>query len=186
MANEPPVQLKEGKGMKKNANITVSSAGKCGGTYVDRNLLKLLSERFGEAFTSLPPEEIGPGSNFMDSFESKKKDFKLKNLATRRDARVQLFMPRLKRTPDLERYYERRSHSVLLSKADFQTIFDPVVDKIIKLIEDQINQIKKMDERHIETIILVGGFGSSPYLNERLTDWCEPRGIRLTIPATGA
>lgn len=122
----------------------------------------------------------------MDSFESKKKDFKLKNLATRRDARVQLFMPLLKRTPDLERYYERRSHSVLLSKADFQTIFDPVVDKIIKLIEDQINRVKRMDERPIETIILVGGFGSSPYLNERLADWCEPREIRLTIPATGA
>ncbi|KAL6822786.1 actin-like ATPase domain-containing protein [Trichoderma sp. SZMC 28015] len=174
---EPTLTLRE---------IVVGAAGKCGGTYVDRNLLKLLSERFGEAFTSLPPQEIGPGSNFMDSFESKKKDFKLKNLATRRDARVQLFMPRLKKTPDLERYYERRSHSILLSKADFQTIFDPVIDKIIKLIEDQINRVKRMDERPIETIILVGGFGSSPYLNERLTDWCEPRGIRLTIPATGA
>ncbi|EHK17268.1 uncharacterized protein TRIVIDRAFT_134471, partial [Trichoderma virens Gv29-8] len=164
----------------------VGVAGKCGGTYVDRNLLKLLSERFGEAFKSLTPEEIGPGSSFMDAFESKKKDFRMKNPATRRPCRIQLYMPGLGVTSELGRYYDRKSHSVLLAQEDFKGIFDPVIDRIIKLIEDQMNKVEKINERPIETIVLVGGFGSSPYLNERLTDWCKVKGIRLTIPATGA
>ncbi|KAL7947533.1 actin-like ATPase domain-containing protein [Trichoderma barbatum] len=167
--------------------IVVGVAGKCGGTYVDRNLLKYLSERFGPAFADLPPEDIGPGSYFMDEFERKKKDFKMKNPASRRDCRLKLPELAPKITKDLERFYEKKSKSVLLSLADLEAIFDPVVDKIIKLIEDQVGRVKELvDERPIETIILVGGFGSSPYLNERLMDWCEPRGIRLTVPATGA
>ncbi|KAL7934660.1 actin-like ATPase domain-containing protein [Trichoderma chlorosporum] len=164
----------------------VGVAGKCGGTYVDRNLLKLLAERFGPAFTTLPFEEVGPGSDFMDAFESKKKDFKMEDSVTRKASRLPLRMPQLKMTPDLERYYQKRLYSVLLSQADFQAVFDPVIDNIIKLIQDQVDRVRQGNERPIETIILVGGFGSSPYLNERLAGWCRPRNIRLSTPATGA
>ena len=34
-----------------------------------------MRQRFGEAFTKLPTERIGPGSSFMREFEGFKKDF---------------------------------------------------------------------------------------------------------------
>lgn len=49
--------------------------GKCGSTYIDRNLHALLSKRFGEAFDNIPFAQKGPGSRFMACFEMVKRDF---------------------------------------------------------------------------------------------------------------
>jgi len=49
--------------------------GKCGATYIDRNLHDLMSKRFGNSFDKLAPARRGPGSRFMQSFESVKRDF---------------------------------------------------------------------------------------------------------------
>jgi len=51
------------------------TGGKCGATYVDRNLHALLAERYENSFLSLPITKRGPGSKFMKDFESIKKDF---------------------------------------------------------------------------------------------------------------
>ena len=51
--------------------------GKCGSTYIDRNLHTLLSERFGSRFKDLAFAQKGPGSKFMMSFEKYKRDFGL-------------------------------------------------------------------------------------------------------------
>ncbi|KAL7950666.1 hypothetical protein V8C42DRAFT_340281 [Trichoderma barbatum] len=56
----------------------------------------------------------------------------------------------------------------------------------IGVVQNQVNQVKFKNEQPIETVVLVGGFGSSPYLKERLTKWCQIRGIGLTTPITGA
>ncbi|KAF2462663.1 uncharacterized protein BDR25DRAFT_320566 [Lindgomyces ingoldianus] len=72
----------------------VGVGGKCGGTYVDRNLYRLLTERYGSAFTSLPPERTGPGSRFMQQFESKKKNF-ASVASSRRATKLELKMPQL-------------------------------------------------------------------------------------------
>ncbi|KAL7953298.1 hypothetical protein V8C34DRAFT_321277 [Trichoderma compactum] len=144
-----------------------------------------MADRFGDAFTSLGPEQIGPGSSFMDQFELKKKDFS-KKTPSKRAHRLMLHMPALKLSPSIEKYYERRSSSVLLTQEDYKMLFDPVINMIIRLVEEQVNQIKLRKERPVETIVLVGGFGSSPYLKEQLTEWSQNRGIRVTIPITGA
>ncbi|KAH0528137.1 hypothetical protein TsFJ059_003035 [Trichoderma semiorbis] len=178
-------EVEETRPTLKLREIAVGIAGKCGGTFVDRNLFKLMADRFGDAFTSLGPEEIGPGSNFMDQFELKKKDFS-KKTPSKRAHRLMLHMPGLKVNSSMEKYYERRSSSVLLTQEDYKMLFDPVIDMIIRLVEEQVSQIKMKKERPIETIVLVGGFGSSPYLKEQLTEWCQNRGIRLTTPITGA
>jgi hypothetical protein len=49
--------------------------GKCGSTYIDRNLQSLLSKRFGAPYDTLPITLKGPGSRFMQSFEESKRDF---------------------------------------------------------------------------------------------------------------
>jgi hypothetical protein len=78
-----PLQLEEacvGEGSSQfafllKASLMVHLGGKCGATWIDRNLHKLMQERFGIAFTSLPSTKIGAQSLFMETFEGIKRDF---------------------------------------------------------------------------------------------------------------
>jgi hypothetical protein len=164
--------------------LRASLGGKCGGTYIDRNLYKLLKERFGSAFTSLPPERIGPGSEFMQSFESKKKNFQTET-ASRRPIKLRLVMPQLSHQLDIINGYDRKYSEVLLTHDDMKTCFDPVINKVLELLESQVTAVWREGKPPIETIILVGGLGESPYLRERLFEWTQERNIRLTTPWTG-
>jgi molecular chaperone DnaK (HSP70) len=57
-------------------------------------------------------------------------------------------------------------------------IFDPVIQRILKLMDAQIrNSLKSTDK--IEAIILVGGFGSSRYLKTRLKEKYNPMNIEV-------
>ena len=49
---------------------------------------------------------------------------------------------------------------------EMKTIFDPVVDEVLKLVKGQIEATKSS----VKAILLVGGFGQSPYLHKRI---CE-------------
>lgn len=161
------------------------TGGKCGGTFVDRNLYKLLASRFGPAFTSLKSQHTGPGSKFMDEFEMAKRDFSLSN-PSQRPRRLALPMKGLVMNPRLEKFYDDDMGQVLLTKADMKGLFDPVVEHILKLVTSQANQVERINEPRIETMVLVGGFGSCPYIKDRLGEWCAERNIRLTSPLTGA
>ncbi|KAF3922564.1 hypothetical protein ABW21_db0208467 [Orbilia brochopaga] len=49
--------------------------GKCGGTSVDRNLRKWMSQRYGDLFNSREDDFTGPGTDFMQAFEWNKRVF---------------------------------------------------------------------------------------------------------------
>lgn len=121
----------------------------------------------------------------MDHFEQRKKDFSHSN-ASRRAHRIPLFIPGLKHSSSTEKFYEKRSSSILLTHEDFKQLFDPVVKKILALIDDQVYRTKKNGETPITTIVLVGGFASSPYLRESIQHWCDANEMRLTTPMSGA
>ena len=46
-------------------------------------------------------------------------------------------------------------------------IFDPIIEQVITLVQDQVSAIQDKDER-VTAIVLVGGFGESKYLHARL------------------
>jgi hypothetical protein len=61
-------------------------------------------------------------------------------------------------------------------------IFEPVIKEILGLVESQVTTATKAGDT-IHQVFLVGGFGSSTYLNARLSDWCQQRNITLKSPA---
>ncbi|EXU96065.1 HSPA12-like nucleotide binding domain family protein [Metarhizium robertsii] len=63
-------------------------------------------------------------------------------------------MPPLYLTPEAEKSYEKRSSSVLVTQADYKSLFDPVVNIIIDLIDDQVSQIAER-ETASQDIVLV-------------------------------
>ncbi|KAJ4317355.1 hypothetical protein N0V84_007412 [Fusarium piperis] len=165
--------------------LCVGGGGKCGGTFVDRNFHALMEKRFGKAFTSLDPEMTGPGSHFMDQFEMAKRDFSL-NLPKTRPHRLHLPMASLPVTPESKKHYDGRFGYVLITQEDMESFFDPVWEKIMGLVTDQVNRVKEETSKGIDHLVLVGGFGSSPYIKERLKEYCLARNIRITTPWSGA
>ncbi|KAF8857613.1 hsp70-like protein [Acephala macrosclerotiorum] len=172
---QPSLRLKE---------ACVGVGGKCGGTYIDRNLYKLLSERFGAAFTSLPPDITGPGSTFMQQFESKKKNF-TSIPASSRPIKLTLMMPELLSKSGDTPGYDKKYSQIHLTHDDLKKCFEPVVNMIMDLVSGQVAAVKRNGIATIETIILVGGLGESPYVHEKLREWSTERGIRMTTPFTG-
>ena len=59
-----------------------------------------------------------------------------------------------------------KKHRLELSPDEMETIFEPVISEILHLIGDQIRKTAK----EVKLILLVGGFGNSPYLQSRIED----------------
>lgn len=55
-----------------------------------------------------------------------------------------------------------------LTTKDLTAIFQPVIDEIIQLVRNQVAAAAQ--EAKIKAILLVGGFGASPYLKEKLRE----------------
>lgn len=81
--------------------------------------------------------------------------------------------------------YNRDYGEIDLSHADVKSCFDPVVERILALVESQVNAVEREGLPQIETIILVGGMGDSPYVRERLREWAQRRDISITTPWSG-
>ncbi|KAH9223806.1 Hsp70 family protein-like protein [Leptodontidium sp. 2 PMI_412] len=157
--------------------LYVGVGGKCGSTYIDRNLHAFLSERFGSAFDEVPDAQKGPGSAFMRCFEGVKRDF------GRNEERDLVELSPLRLDTEDSFCYDEEERMVILTHEEMQGLFDPVVDQIINLVEQQVNEAKENQNAVIDRIVLVGGFGESPYLNKVLKEWCLQHGeITLMCP----
>ncbi|KAL8292778.1 hypothetical protein RQP46_001390 [Phenoliferia psychrophenolica] len=60
-----------------------------------------------------------------------------------------------------------------LTGADVKRAFDPCVDMVIESVRDQISGMQ------VKSILLVGGFGESPYLRRRLRETFEKTGAKI-------
>ncbi|TGO11634.1 hypothetical protein BTUL_0105g00240 [Botrytis tulipae] len=157
--------------------LCVGIGGKCGSTHIDRNLHIMLSQRFGAAFDDLPFGQKGPGSRFMAAFEALKRDF------GRADDREVGELGPLNLDVVDSAYFDEEDRLVLLSHQDMRALFDPVITEITRLVKQQVKTAKDTQNAKINRIILVGGFGESPYLNTKLKAWCKRNGnITLICP----
>jgi actin-related protein len=60
-------------------------------------------------------------------------------------------------------------------------LFDPCVNKIVDLIQGQIQQVERTKNR-VKNVFLVGGFGESPYLQQELKKSLDLRKIKMRRP----
>ncbi len=89
---------------------------------------------FGAAYTSLSWEKRGPASRLMKDFEGAKRDFgKSDDLSMYWELTANL------RGASDSRYYDEDDGVVNLYAADLQEMFDPVVEKIIALLQSQLD-----------------------------------------------
>lgn len=159
--------------------LTVGSGGRCGSTYIDRQFLKWMARKFGELFTLLGQDKIGPGSRFMKEFESHKKHFGASELD---DFEVTLNMPGGE-TLSTDNY-DWSEKVVRFSQADMASFFQPAIQGVKELIKQQLDLVQNSKSARVKKICLVGGFGDSIYLKRVLDSWCQSEypGVTITQP----
>lgn len=62
------------------------------------------------------------------------------------------------------------TESLMLTREDVQSIFDPIFEKITTMVQEQVAEAEANTGRPVTGIILVGGFGSSEYLHQHLEE----------------
>ncbi|KAF4626038.1 hypothetical protein G7Y89_g12118 [Cudoniella acicularis] len=141
----PILQVKEAAG---------GTGGLCGSIFLNRAFAKFLTTKLrGEDGWD---DEIL--SEAMDRFDSVIK--KQYSPATEDEDGYTILVPGLANNPKLG----IRRGRFTIKPAEMRAIFEPVINKIVVLVKDQI----KASNRLIRAVLLVGGFGQNTYLKERL------------------
>ncbi|KAF3286593.1 hypothetical protein TWF970_008445 [Orbilia oligospora] len=145
------------------SEVAVGSGAKCGSTFVDRNLLKLVRRKIGdERFQILCQKQDGMVLNKMVSeFEGVKRSLGPSYLP---DSVSYLPMPGFANDPAagiIEGQFE-------LTHGELKGCFHPIIEQIIELIQGQVDAICGIGSIP-KYVFLVGGFGESDYLMSRLS-----------------
>lgn len=68
-----------------------------------------------------------------------------------------------------------------ISQEEMRGLFDPIIDKIIDLIKEQVTLVS-VGTDIVNSILLVGGFGESEYLYQRVYAWASRYQIQVIQP----
>ncbi|WAR14055.1 HS12B-like protein [Mya arenaria] len=171
--------------------IHKASGGPWGGIYVDENYMKMLNELFGEnALTELRKTEMNDYFDVTREFEHKKRSFdtdKTKQIIVRISASLKDFAEKYssKSLEELIASLKVRENAITTRGNDklkidvtvVQTWFKRPIDLLIQHLKSLLAEPKI---KSVRTVILVGGFGESAYVQERIRN--ELAGIRLIVP----
>ncbi|KAI9766295.1 MAG: hypothetical protein M1839_004926 [Geoglossum umbratile] len=155
---------------------------KCGSTFVNRNFEKWFKKKLGEeAFMMIPIDGLRKGSRLFREFEAAKESF------DGGVCKIYLSIPRQAKVDD-DPVRGIEDGELLMTDKDMKEIFDPCVNRILELIDDQTDEVHKIGSR-VKHVLLVGGFGRSQYLYKKVQEYCTARGFkawRSSAAARGA
>ncbi|KAL8702742.1 MAG: hypothetical protein Q9201_004095 [Fulgogasparrea decipioides] len=145
---------------------TVGTGDYCGSTFIDREFEKLFIRRMGSHYTALSPLHR---QQSIRNFEATK-------MAFRDEPDQEVFYVNLPTIGDIEEIGVY-SGNLQLTREEMRDLFDPTVNRIIDLISAQV-----MAASHVDLILLIGGFGESEYLYQRILAWANRALIRVLQP----
>ena len=146
--------------------LTESSGGLCGGTFVDESFMRFLSKKVGCLDEFLRKDYPSYKTRLLKDWEEIKCAFGHEMMSNEDTKDITLHN---KLAAKWEAYEAERgnplqdSSVVELREQDLKSIFDPVVDKILELISAQLKQVPD-----VKVMFIVGGFAGSPYLMQRI------------------
>ena len=147
--------------------LTESSGGLCGGTFVDESFMRFISKKIECLEEFLRTDFPSYRTNLLRDWEHHKRSFGHESLANTNLA-ITLHPKLASKWEEYERkrrgVQPRENYAEIeLSQRDMESIFDPVVDEILELITAQLTQVPD-----VKVIFVVGGFAGSPYLIRRI------------------
>jgi hypothetical protein len=137
-----------------------------GSTLIDFKVQKLIMTRLEKIRDHLPREPRVLAEKMIgDRFETFKCSF---GHETMNISELLLPIPGMNGGLDFP-YASVRDSKMIITKDELQRIFDEQIEKILKLIDDQMLRLQASHPREqISYLVMSGGFGSSPYLKQRL------------------
>ena len=167
----------------KVAELTERTGDFCGGSYVDKEFLKYLEKQIGSsAMRMLDEKHYAQLQYLVQEFCSTVK-FELdgnSNFGTK-EMDLEEVCPVLKQyvTGDMRDNMEEQEWMIQLDHGTIKGFFDPVVEKIITLIENQLSAAKNK----VSAMFMVGGFSESKYLFKRVKQKFDTRVPIIAIPS---
>ncbi|KAI9271915.1 hypothetical protein BDA99DRAFT_433576 [Phascolomyces articulosus] len=167
------VNFTNGSKIRELKEVTKGMGESCGSVFLDKRFQKLLETKLGKVVMSkITPRDM---STMMDYFiDTVKPQFTGTDefyLELPRSVRLEDLPPDL-RSQDEDGYLDDGLLQFLGQELK-EKVFDPVIDKVMLLIEQQYQQIPG---GRLDSLFLVGGFGSSKYLYQRV--WNEFHGTK--------
>jgi len=155
---------------------TIGTGDKCGSTFIDRSFKDWLKKKLGVTdYSRIKKEKLMSGSKIMNEFETLKTTF-----TGTGPQGIGLTLPReLDIDDDSSRQIE--DGEILVTVDDLREMFDPHVDRTLELIEEQVDAVTINGEA-VKYVFLVGGFGSSEYMFQKVQEFTNARGIETRKP----
>ncbi|PVH78397.1 hypothetical protein DL98DRAFT_590324 [Cadophora sp. DSE1049] len=173
---EPTLELQQ---------ATIPTSERCGSAYINLNFKRWLRRVIGEEnYRALDPNSSSQqiSAHAMEGKEMRQvmKRFEGLKKAFPRDNRpLKLDLP----GPLSELNIPRRvsQGELTISYHEMKEFFDPCVDTVLELIQNQILQVEQKNNR-VKNVFLVGGFGESRYLQQELEESLTLRKIAMRHP----
>ncbi|XP_052819951.1 heat shock 70 kDa protein 12A-like [Mya arenaria] len=171
--------------------IHKASGGPWGGIFVDENYMKMLYRLYGEeALIELRKTDMDDYFDITREFEHKKRSFDTEN-TNHVVVRPSVLLRELADKHTKQSLEERiaaldiQDNFIKLMSKDklkidgtvIESLFEGPIDLLIEHIKSLLAEARM---KCVRTIILVGGFGESPYVQERIKK--EIAGVRLIVP----
>ena len=177
------------------SNEVLSSTGGCewGSKYVDENFENFLKEFLGEKLFAVYQKNASMKIDILEAFELLKKKF---NPETVKHSRLQLSYLGENLTSNVlknlvsnynivhpdTKINQRGSSGIDLSNELMISFFEPLVNKIINKVKELLEETKQKAGYYPKFIFLVGGFGESPYLRQKIKKEFETNELIVLIP----
>ncbi|KAH9212735.1 hypothetical protein DL95DRAFT_463734 [Leptodontidium sp. 2 PMI_412] len=154
----------------------VGTGDKCGAIFIDKEFKSWLRQKLGqEKFGMIRNEWLRPESRMMRTFEEAKMSFE--------DDNIMAFVtmpPEISREDD--EALDIEDGEMRLDPEDMREIFDPCVNRVLTLIDSQIEEVSSQ-AASVKYILVAGGFGKSMYLLKRIRERFSRQNIEVIRPS---
>ncbi|CAG8525084.1 8431_t:CDS:2 [Ambispora leptoticha] len=168
----------------KLSEITERSSDLCGSTFIDREFTRFLVRKLGySAIEKLKKNNYKQMQYLIQKFFCSRVKCPFEGESTSFytiELDVPYYCPAVQEYVDEERkkQMEKDDWLIPITFDDVKGMFDPVVERIIDLIERQLDESK----RECNALFLVGGFSESPYLIKKIRQLFSEKISVIAVP----
>ncbi|PKC12622.1 hypothetical protein RhiirA5_463020 [Rhizophagus irregularis] len=168
-------------GNNQLGEVTESIGDFCGSTFIDNEFIKFLRNKLGNSTIDLLiKHNYGQFQYMIQEF------CRLVKLPFTGDDLNFSYELDIEEVPDLKQYVGKENRDTMedndwvikINYEDIKAMFDPVVDRIIKLIHSQLSNARE----ECSAMFLVGGFSGSIYLQNRIKQEFQHRVKNISVP----
>ncbi|KAF8470613.1 hypothetical protein BDZ91DRAFT_846944 [Kalaharituber pfeilii] len=168
------------------SEVAVGTGGLCGSTSLNRRFAAFVKARLGTKIVDAMIAKGRPYENMMKAFNERLMPTFQDSDNQDDDYEDEMYYCE---TPGVPDYYSKGvvDGFLMISRTEMLSIFEPIIAEISQLIQGQLDAVTQRNVKQASMVLLLGSFGSHPYLYKRLQEQLNmnPKndiGIRVVQP----